>query len=152
MYGSKHHLYRQTEVATADPKTLVILCYEGAIRSLKTAQQTYLSSDFEAKGKAVQNALDIISELREALDFERGGEIAKYLDAIYSFMTRYILKADRTRDTQGFEHVGAMLEELKSAWEEIFHGHRDSKEASASPPDVDYPALKGAGPIQYQGV
>jgi flagellar protein FliS len=149
MYGSKHRLYRQTEVVTADPKRLVILCYEGAIRSLKTAQQTYLSSDFETKGKAVQNALDIISELREGLDFERGGEIAKYLDAIYSFMTRYILKADRTRDTQGFEHVGAMLEELKSAWEEIFYTHREGMDASLSPGDV---VSKGAGTVQYQGV
>ena len=152
MYGNRYHLYRQTEVATADPKRLVILCYEGAIRSLKTAQQNYLSQDFEAKGTAIQNALDIISELREALDFERGGEIAKYLDAIYSFMTRCILKADRTRDTQGFEHVGAMLEELKSAWEEIFHSQRDGKDASVSPVDVGYPPLKGTGAIQYQGV
>jgi flagellar secretion chaperone FliS len=149
MYGSRYQAYRQTEVTTADPKRLVILCYEGAIRNLKTAQENYLSKNFEGKGKAIQNALDIISELREALNFEKGGEIAQYLDSIYSFMTRYILKADRTRDTQGFEHVGAMLEELKSAWEEIFHGQGVDSSAYASSPAAGLTQSKGAGTIQY---
>ena len=127
MYGSKHHLYRQTEVVTADPKRLVILCYEGAIRSLKTAQQTYLSSDFETKGKAVQNALDIIGELREALDFERGGEIARNLDALYSFWTQHIIKADQSKDTRGLDQVAAMLEEIKSALEEAYFGRTEGQ-------------------------
>ena len=65
-----YQTYRQTDVITADPKKLVIMCYEEAIRNLNLAALMYSSGKYEVKGKSVQKALDIISELREALDFE----------------------------------------------------------------------------------
>jgi flagellar protein FliS len=129
MYGANFAAYRQTDILTGDPKRLVILCYDGAIESLNLAKAKYLSEDYMAKGLAVQKALDIIDYLREILDFEKGGEIAKLLDQIYNFMIRHILKSDRERNVNGFQEVIKMLEELKSAWEEIFYGYPDSKNA-----------------------
>ena len=37
MIGGGFRAYQKTEVVTADPKKLVILCYEGAISSLTLA-------------------------------------------------------------------------------------------------------------------
>jgi len=120
-----YQMYRQTDVITADPKRLVIMCYEEAIRNLNLAALTYSSGKYEAKGKSVQKALDIISELREALDFDRGGTIANSLDTLYSFMTSYIIKSDQARNVKGLQQVSSMLEQLKSAWEKVFLGHPD---------------------------
>ena len=134
-YG--YHRYRQTEVITADPKKLVILCYEEAIRNLQLAKTKYPLKEYEAKGEAVQKALDFINELRGALDFERGGEIAKYLDAIYAFIMSHILKADRMRDLKAFDQAAALLGELKSAWEAIFYGQADGSHPFIPPGDLD---------------
>ena len=122
MYGANYAAYRQTDILTGDPKRLVILCYDGAIDSLNLAKAKYLSKDYMAKGNAVQKAMDIIDYLREILDFDKGGEIAVQLDNIYNFMVRHILKSDRERNVDGFQQVIKMLEELKSAWEEVFYG------------------------------
>jgi flagellar protein FliS len=120
-----YQTYRQTEVITADPRKLVIMCYEEAIRSLNLAALMYSSEKFEVKGKSVQKALDIIAELREALDFQRGGTIATSLETLYTFMTSHIIKSDQGRNVKGLQQVASMLEQLKSAWEKIFFGRQD---------------------------
>jgi len=142
MYGTGYQTYQQTNIITADPKRLVLICYEGAIHFLKTAKEEYLNREYEAKGKAIQNALAVLSELREALDFEKGGEIARNLDHLYSFMIRYILKADRERDLKVFDQVVAMLKELKSAWEEVFRSQPLAKNALIS--------LEEQGPYPFE--
>ena len=120
--GNGIGVYRETNVVTADPKRLVILCYEGAITSLKIARARYLSREYEAKAKALQKAEDIIGQLLGALDFEKGGEIAKNLSALYKYMLRRLAEADLRRDMQTFDEVIHMLETLLSAWREAFYG------------------------------
>jgi flagellar secretion chaperone FliS len=127
--GSRYGAYRQSDVLTADPKRLLILCYEETIRMLNMAKTSYASLDYEAKGRAVQKALDLISELREALDFEKGGSIAIHLDGLYAFMSRHIIDSDRKKNLDGFSHVAQMLEELKAAWEQALYGRRDQEHA-----------------------
>lgn len=133
-----YQTYRQTEVITADPKRLVIMCYEEAIRNLKLASLMYTDGHFEAKGKALQKALDIISELREALDFERGGTIATSLDTLYKFMVVYIIRSDQARNVKGLQQVAFMLEQLKSAWEEIFFGRQEEAALGSVNTAVDF--------------
>ena len=127
MVGVGFQAYQRTDVVTADPKKLVIMCYEGAIFSLKLAKAKFYAHDYEAKSKAIQNALDIINELRAALDFEKGGEIAKNLDSLYAFWTLHILKSDRHKDVRGLDKVTAMLEDIKSALEEAYFGQREGE-------------------------
>ncbi len=114
--------YRKTNVITADPKRLVILCYEGAIDNLKMARERYRQKDYEGKCKSVKKALDIIDEMLCSLDFEKGGAIARNLKSIYNYMTRRIIQADVNKDVTGFDEVIGLLNELKSAWEAITYG------------------------------
>ncbi len=123
MTGSGYQAYQKSQILTSDPKRLVLLCYEEAIRSLERAKVEYRSENYKAKGKAVQKALDLINHLREALNFERGGEIARQLDRLYGFMIGHILKSDSLRDLRGFDQVVEMLQELKLAWEEVIQRH-----------------------------
>ena len=125
--------YRRADVFTADPKRLVIMCYEKAISSLQMAREHYLSGDFESKAKNLQYFHGIVCELRSALDFQNGGAIARNLSSLYDYMSRAILIADIKRDVNTFDTVISMLEELKSAWEEIFYVSKPSM-AAAPPP------------------
>jgi flagellar protein FliS len=143
MYGTEVNIYRQTDILTADPKRLIILCYEGAIQGLNLARAKYLSKEYEAKGKAIQKVLDILGELREALDFEKGGEIANHLDSLYSFMVRHILKADLKRNVDALDQVVVMLEELKSAWETAFYSLQNKKNVTVPQGELDPIVSKG---------
>jgi len=131
MHGNGVGAYQQTNVMTADPKRLVIMCYEGAISNLRLAREKYEAREYEAKARAVQKFQDIVNELLCSLDFEKGGQIATNLRAIYDYMIRRILQADIEKEHGAFDEVLGMLEELKGAWEEIFYG---GKKASAPMP------------------
>jgi len=113
--------YRKTNVMTADPKRLILMCYDGAIDTLKIGKQRMAERDYEGKSKAFTKAQDIINELLCALDFEKGGSVAKNLDSLYNYMLRRIIDADLKKNVGAIDEVIAMLSELKTAWEEIFY-------------------------------
>lgn len=116
MFLSAKKTYQQANYLTANPMKLVLMCYEGAISNIKLASRAYADKDYAAKGKALQKALDIIYELNASLDMEKGGDIAKNLRTLYSYMSRILTEADMKRDVKMFDHVVNMLEELESAW------------------------------------
>ncbi|MCK4467515.1 MAG: flagellar export chaperone FliS, partial [Desulfobacterales bacterium] len=90
-----------------------------AISSLKTAREKHISGEYETKAETVQKAQSIISELMQALDFEKGGEVARNLNSLYNYMLRRIIEGDVKRDVKAFDEVILMLGELESAWKEI---------------------------------
>ena len=120
MYSNGFQSYRKTNVITADPKRLVLMCYEGAIENLKIARNRYAEKDYEGKASVVNKAQNIINELQCSLDFEKGGSIAGNLESLYNYMSRRILHADLNKDVGAIDEVIGMLSELKSAWEEVF--------------------------------
>ncbi len=130
MYRNGIQHYRRARVDTADPRRIVILCYDEMISQLRIARQRFEDRDFEGKGKALIKVQDILCELQNALDFERGGDIAKNLDALYNYIRRRIVQADQGKDLRALDEVLGMLSELKSAWEQAFH----SLERKAAPP------------------
>jgi flagellar protein FliS len=130
MYNNGINAYQQTNVLTADPKRLVIMCYSAAISNLRMASECYESGDYETKARTIQKAGDIICELINAIDFEKGGEVARNLNALYNFMHRHIVESDLKKDVRGILKIADMLEELKSAWEEIFYGSRKAETIS----------------------
>ena len=111
--------YQEISFLTADPKKLILFCYRQAILNLKSAREHYLAKEYEEKAKNLQKTLDIIYELNNALDFEKGGSIARNLDKLYKYMTRCLLEADIKKDLNVFVSIIGMLEELESAWKSI---------------------------------
>jgi len=126
MYGNGINAYKQINVTTADPKRLILMCYEGAISSLKTAKGKYISGEYELKGNAIQKTQDILSLLMSSLNFEKGGEIARNLESLYNYMLRRIIEGDVKGDVKAFDEVILILIELESAWKEIHYSNEDS--------------------------
>jgi flagellar secretion chaperone FliS len=112
--------YRRTSLLTTDPRKMVLMCYEGAIDQLKMAKQKTSEKEFEAKTKAFVKAQDIITELRCSLDFDKGGEIARNLDALYCYILKRLIHADINRDMKAADEAIGILGELRSAWEQAF--------------------------------
>ena len=142
MYCNGIQSYRKTNVVTSDPVKLVIMCYEGAIDSLKLAKQKMREKNYEKKAKAIIKAQDIIRELMCSLDFEKGAEIANNLDSLYNYMLRRILQGDLNKDVRPIDEVIGMFTELLSAWQEVA-----SKPESQGQPveDILYREKRAAG-------
>jgi flagellar protein FliS len=93
-------------------------------------KEKYLEKDFEGKAKDFIKAQDIINELLSSLDFEKGGEIAKNLDAMYRYILQRLTQGDINRDMKAVDETIWMLGELKSAWEQAFYKGANSLEVN----------------------
>ena len=118
-YATAQQAYRDSSVLTAPPERLVVMLYDGAHRFLFQAAHAMRSGDISLMNNRMQRAEAIITELRQTLDFEKGGEIAPRLDAIYSFCQRHLLEARLKRDPQRIEQVMKLLGELREAWDQV---------------------------------
>lgn len=134
MYGKSVSAYQKTNVETADPKKLVVMCYDGAIFNLKMAKERYMEKNFEAKASALSKAMLIIGELNSALDTEKGGEVALNLKAIYEYILRRLTEGDMHGDLTAFDEAIHMLGELAQAWKEIFYGKDRTGAMPEAPP------------------
>jgi flagellar protein FliS len=121
MYSNGIQNYRRTSILTADRTKLVLMCYEAAIEHLKMGKERYLQKDFEGKAKDFMKTQDIINELLCSLDFEKGGEIAKNLDALYRYILKRMIHAEVNKDIKAIDEVIWILSELKSGWEQAFY-------------------------------
>lgn len=120
MYSNGIQSYVKTDISTSDPLKLIIMCYEGAIESLKLAKENVKEGNYEKKAKAFTRAQDIIDELLCSLDFEKGGVIAANLSNLYNYMLRRILFGNVKKDMSAIDEVIGMLDELLSAWQSIY--------------------------------
>jgi flagellar secretion chaperone FliS len=110
----------QTQVQTASPHQLVLLLFEGALSAMQIAMLHIESGDISQKGKAISQAIDIVTNgLKASLDTKAGGELAERLNALYDYIVRRLLMANLNNDLAALTEAKALLEEIHSAWLEI---------------------------------
>jgi flagellar protein FliS len=110
--------YRRNAVMTASREKLVVLLYEGALRFMDQAVLQFKQGD-GAAGQTLSRAFAIVSELRTALDHEKGGKIATDLDKLYVFVQDRLLEATRTRSPERVAEARQVMAQLKEAWDGI---------------------------------
>lgn len=109
----------QTSITDADPHRLVQLLYNGAIERINMAKARMQAKDYAGKGKLITKAMEIISGLRAFLDFEKGGELAAQLEALYDYMERTLLEASLKNDPVKLDEVIGLLHSVKEGWDGI---------------------------------
>lgn len=97
MYSRHQQQYQQQSITTASSERLVLKLYDLGIASCRRDDRAKLRS--------------VLVELMSSLDFERGGEIADRLHALYEFCLNE--SAMGSLDT-----VQDILEGLREAWAE----------------------------------
>lgn len=111
--------YQETSVSTQNKGRLIVMLYDGAIKFMRLAIRELEANNYQAKGKYINKAMAIITELSAVLDMESGGEIAGDLRRLYNFMNRRLSEANTKCDAQGIRDVITMMEELNQGWKAI---------------------------------
>ena len=57
--------------------------------------------------------------LQGALDFEKGGDLARNLNELYSYVTKRILYANAKNDMLALEEVHGLMNEIRQAWLDV---------------------------------
>ena len=95
------------------------MLYDGAIKFLRLAIREIENNNYEAKGRYINKAIDIINELNAVLDMDAGGEIAGNLRKLYIFMINRLSQANSQNDPQLIRDVIKLMEELNRSWKAI---------------------------------
>jgi flagellar secretion chaperone FliS len=133
--------YRETATLTAPPGQIVLMLFEGAIRSLERSLPGFTISDPGESNMIIHNNLqraqEIIRELNSALDMEQGGEFSTNMRRLYNYLERRIWESNLKKNSTGIGEVIGHLTVLRDAWATMLNNQ-------GSPAPEARPALAAA--------
>lgn len=108
-----------SQLADASPHRLIQMLMEGLLARINSAKGAIIQKDIEAKNLYINKAIGIVGGLHEALDMEKGGEIAQNLNNLYAYMSNQLLKASIENNIEILDEVAKLMREVKSGWDGI---------------------------------
>ncbi len=132
--------YLAQQVMSASPTKLVAMLLDRAVMLLHKAIEAIEAGDIQRRWRANSKATEIIAELWQALDKERGGEIAENLNRLYGFMTMHLVMVDAENSAQAARDVINLLEPLRRSWRELADNELSNSDADRG--------TKDAAPVQ----
>lgn len=107
------------QVTEADPHRLIQMLLEGGLQRIAQAKGAMEYGNIALKGELIGKAMGIVGGLREAVDTDKGGEVAANLDNLYAFMQQRLSQANLNNDPAMLEEVAKLLREIKEGWDGI---------------------------------
>ncbi|HZG22885.1 MAG TPA: flagellar export chaperone FliS [Herbaspirillum sp.] len=110
----------ETGVVAASPHKLITMLFDGALVAIALGKKHMSEGNIKDKGESVTKAILIIDNgLRASLNKEVGGELALNLDALYEYMSRRLFEANATNNPAILDEIHGLLDDIRSAWEQI---------------------------------
>ena len=117
-YNKALESYNQINTNIERPEKLILMLYEGALRFTNLAKKYIIEGKIEEKVKYIVKTSNIFIELINSLDFEKGGQIAYYLNGLYAYQLELLAKANAENNTKYLDDVIRVLKGLIEAWKE----------------------------------
>ncbi len=113
------HAYATTQISTASSVQVVVLLYDGAISSMKLAQEGIVARNFYDKARFLDRALRVVGELSASLNMEDGGAIAKDLQRLYEYVQYELTQANLKNEPGRLESPIRCMNKIREAWKEL---------------------------------
>ena len=122
MYNTNaYNTYTQNNVEVESPQKLVEMLYEGILRFNTQAKRSIREDNIEKRTYWINRSNAVFIELLNTLDIEKGGDVARYLNGLYSYQLSLLIKANMQNSEQHLDEVNAVVKGLLEAWREVTH-------------------------------
>jgi flagellar protein FliS len=111
--------YATTQISTASSVQVVVLLYDGAISSMKLAQEGIVSLNFHDKARFLDRALRVVGELSASLNMEDGEVVAKDLRRLYEYIQFELTQANLKNEPGHLEGPIRCMTVIREAWQEL---------------------------------
>ncbi len=115
--------YQSVDIASriegATPHQLVQIMYEELLKALDAMAFATARGDYVQRGQQQSKALAVLTGLETSLDFDKGGQIAVDLVAIYREARRLVVAGGRESDARLVTQAREMIQEIATAWDAI---------------------------------
>jgi len=124
--------YQTQSVLTASPGQLVLMLFDGALRFLSQAQDSFASDESNPKrveqiNGSLVKAQNILIELRATLNLEAGGDYASNLDRLYEYYIRRLFEANVKKRVEPVIEVERLLRQVRDGWAEMLRKEEASR-------------------------
>ena len=114
--------YRDTQIKTASPITLIILLYEGAVREISKGEALLRGDQDQPRFNQAANhllrAMNIVAELQGILNPDQAPELAHGLSETYKAVLFFISAALQDKDPAPLAKACEIMNSLLTAWRE----------------------------------
>jgi flagellar protein FliS len=117
--GRFAHEYRKNAVNGASPLQLIIMLYDAALRFMEAGKQATKKRDLEAQNIQLQKAQKVVLELMACLDMDQGGDIAKNLLALYTYVVNELVRANMEDDYDAVDRCIKVMSDLRDSWNQL---------------------------------
>jgi len=108
-----------SRIEGATPHQLVQIMYEELLKALDAMAFATARGDYVQRGQHQSKVLAVLTGLETSLDFDKGGQIAVDLVAIYRETRRLVVAGGRDGNAQLVTQAREMIQEISSAWDAI---------------------------------
>jgi len=123
--------YREATVLGANPTELVVRLYEKMIEDLRQVAAAIEQNDIERRTKRIQHVILIIGHLQSALDFDRGGKVARDLENFYNAVRQSLVWVQFHPSKRGVTQLITDLLAVREAWIAVDRAERPSATTAA---------------------
>ena len=142
--------YQHSQITHADPVQLIVLLYDGALSRIAQGRQRFQEQDLLHAGLAISKAQAIVGELRQSLNMEAGGDIAKNLSSLYAYLHDLLVKGMLENRAEPWEEAATLLNELRTAWVEVAKQAKEPLERTRPAQTAVAGSAAGAGVNRLQ--
>lgn len=115
-YGRIAHEYRKNAVNGASPLQLIVMLYDGALRFMEGGRHAIAHNDYAKQNQQLQQAQKIVMELMSCLDMEKGGEVAKNLLSLYTYVLNELVKGNCEDNPECINRCIRVMRDLRESW------------------------------------
>lgn len=111
--------YQSTYINTSSPEELICLLFKEALRNMLGAKEALLKGESLVKRKCLVKAFEVISELMNSLNLEKGGAIGEQLAILYEYVMMKLLEANVADKPKPLDEATAIIATLNDGWDQI---------------------------------
>ncbi|GAB4357156.1 MAG: flagellar export chaperone FliS [Immundisolibacter sp.] len=106
-------------VSEATPHRLTAMLFEGALARINQAKGHVQRGERARQGELISAAIAIIAELAGSLDRNAAPQLVDNLSALYDYIQRRLIEANRSHDLAPLDEAGRLLGTVAEAWQAI---------------------------------
>lgn len=118
-YAKQATRYREMEVLSATPGQLVVLLYDHLLVTLRRARVATDAGDATLRCDLIDKSRNVVTELLVTLDTDKGGDVARNLSGLYTFLLSELVTLGVKPDVQRLDRLSAIVGELREAFAQI---------------------------------
>lgn len=110
--------YQHQQIFTASREELILRLYDGAVRFMQQGLVALAQKNWAETGWLLVRAQRIVHYLNLCLDVNAGGDLAKNLEGLYTYILRRLAEGNLEHDPAPINECLGIIKNLRQAWEE----------------------------------